>query len=402
MPKHSPLGASGAYRWFECPGSVAMIAKAPPQEPSEYAARGTAAHEVLEICFPDKDPWDYLHHEMSNGVTMDNEDIEAVVEAIDMIHEEMEDGKYTLFKEAAIELETIHPGLFGTADIVLVSEDLSKLKVIDYKHGKGIPVNVENNLQLLYYGLGAINLVSKNIVKGVLDILGWGDTFTEVHIGIIQPRCRHPDGSKRMWQVPIEKLNHFADQLREKARATEKKDAHLSAGPHCRFCPALAMCPQFHAHTSKLAKTDFQKVSDPKNLNIPEANLLTADEIAKVLSFSSIIGDWLKQVDAHAQRMLDHGEKIPGYKLVRKTTRRKWIDEDDASSDIGLILDHDDMFETKLKSPAQMEKALGKKDKYMVDVHTIKPEGGITVVPEHDKREAVAASAKTDFSELEG
>ncbi|MCA9333335.1 DUF2800 domain-containing protein, partial [Candidatus Saccharibacteria bacterium] len=46
--QHSKLGASSAYRWTACPGSVALCEQAPEQESSIYAQKGTEAHEWAE------------------------------------------------------------------------------------------------------------------------------------------------------------------------------------------------------------------------------------------------------------------------------------------------------------------------------------------------------------------
>lgn len=40
---HSSIGASGYYRWKECPGSVAF-----PPTSNVYAEEGTEAHELAE------------------------------------------------------------------------------------------------------------------------------------------------------------------------------------------------------------------------------------------------------------------------------------------------------------------------------------------------------------------
>jgi hypothetical protein len=47
--KHSKFAASSAKRWLNCPGSVRLSEKAPPQFESIYAKEGTDAHECLEF-----------------------------------------------------------------------------------------------------------------------------------------------------------------------------------------------------------------------------------------------------------------------------------------------------------------------------------------------------------------
>ena len=44
---HSKFSASGAERWFACPGSVELSEGVPDKE-TEWSKEGTLAHEVLE------------------------------------------------------------------------------------------------------------------------------------------------------------------------------------------------------------------------------------------------------------------------------------------------------------------------------------------------------------------
>lgn len=49
---HAILGASSASRWLNCPGSV-RLTKDLPDQSSPYAALGSAAHELCDICLND-------------------------------------------------------------------------------------------------------------------------------------------------------------------------------------------------------------------------------------------------------------------------------------------------------------------------------------------------------------
>ena len=55
--KHSRLGPSATTRWMPCPGSVAACADY-PRETNEFAAQGTAAHEMAEKCLRQDDDAD--------------------------------------------------------------------------------------------------------------------------------------------------------------------------------------------------------------------------------------------------------------------------------------------------------------------------------------------------------
>lgn len=401
--KHSHIGASSASRWFECPGSVRLSLTVPPKEDSIYSVQGSAAHAAIEDFYSkgEKDIYDYVGFSYTKGdisYDLTIEDVDAMAEYIAAVNEIRTEGKFITHTEARFALERIHPGLFGTADTVLMASNMSKLVVIDYKHGAGIPVEVEDNKQLKYYALGAIEYVCAKHKIDYLDMLGWGSVFKEVEIVVVQPRCRHRDGAVRRWRVSREALDAFAVELAEKAKATADPNAPTIPGDHCRFCPALAICPGFSAKTFEVAKADFKGVSDAKNFRLPTPDRLNSAEIAKILRFEPLISEWLKSVATHAQHCLEHGEDIPGFKLVKKRSNRRWTDETSAAETLELVVDNpDDLYEKSFLSPAKVEKLLGKKAKGLVETLVTTPEGGVTIAPDHDPREAVAASAVSDF-----
>ena len=49
VTQHSALGASSCKRWWHCPGSVSLSAGL-PNESSDAAREGTAAHALAEQC----------------------------------------------------------------------------------------------------------------------------------------------------------------------------------------------------------------------------------------------------------------------------------------------------------------------------------------------------------------
>lgn len=401
MGEHSRIGASSAYRWFECPGSVALSAQVPPDEGSVYAKQGTAAHWVIEQYFkePCVLPEALLGEVAPNGCEIGEEDVESVRIFIDYVNELLKTGKFVLHSEAKFDLESIYPGLFGTGDVVLMETNMNRLIVLDYKHGSGIPVQVENNKQLLYYALGAVQFVCKYHKIDYLSMLGWGKVFKEVILVVAQPRCRHKNGAIREWTVPVNVLDAFAAELRQKAEATTKKNAAFKTGDHCRFCPGIGICKAFNQTTMELAKADFSAVSHSSNLVLPEPESLSKDEIVKILDFADLIAEFLKRVEAHAFNLMEHGEKMRGYKLVRKKSNRAWNDEDQAKETLALYAKEDELYTKKFISPAQAEKIL-KKQKKIVEDLCYKPEGGNTLAPEHDPREEVSGSAVTDFTAM--
>lgn len=401
---HSRIGASSAHRWFNCPGSVRLSEIAPPQPSNKYAEQGTAAHWVIEQYLSsdkDVDVYGFVGQAAPNGYELTTEDIDSVAEFLKTIDSIRSTGKYILHSEVKFDLSTIYPGLFGTGDVVLVETNLKRLKVIDYKHGSGVPVEVENNKQLLYYALGAMQYVANEHKIDYLSTLGWGHTFSEVEIMIVQPRCRHRGGIVRSWVADGQVLEAFAVELKKAAELTADEKAPFKTGDHCRFCPALSICRAFQEKSFELAQSDFKAISSPANLKLPDPNALSLPEIAKVLRFADLISAWLAAVEGNAKVRIEHGEDIPGFKLVEKKTNRQWVDEEQAKETLTLYVKDEDMYEKKFLSPAKAEKLLGKKQKKVVEDLCFKPQGDTTLAPEHDPREAVKGSAVSDFSALE-
>jgi len=402
MGEHSPIGASGAYRWFPCPGSVALCKKAPPEESSEYAERGTGAHWVHEECLNNEtSPYEYEGRVSPNDIEMDYEDVEAVDVSVQFIREKVHNEGLEMLVEAKFELKDIHPDAFGTADTALYKDDLSVLYIYDYKHGKGVPVNPYDNRQLMYYALGAIRYFCQLINKDLTKVMEWGDIFKKVVVGVIQPRCDHKDGAIREWVVPAERLTRFAKDLKEKAYETERPDAILQSGDHCRWCNAKTICPKLYSTAVEVAKQDFKVISDPESLSLPAPEQMTAKEISKIMRMQSMVTTWLSGVNAQAKHMLENGEEIEGYKLVKGIKHRKWKDADEAADKLNTHIENAELFKKKIITPAQAEKHFAKNHSKIVDDLCFKPEGAPQVAPEWDKRKPIQSTIETDFEVIE-
>lgn len=376
MTAHAKLGASSMYRWSACPGSVAEIERVNlPNLSSAYAEEGTDAHalgaavlsgrvRLVESLIGDKVEIDkrsfVVTEEMLEAIVLYNGTIDAD-----------EDNSTKLHVEQRFDLSSIYPGCYGTADAVVWHPDTKLLIVSDLKYGAGIPVEVENNPQLMYYGLGAL--------------LSLGYPAKRVRLQIIQPRCEHPKGPVRRWEIDAIDLIDFAADLVQFATATEAADAPLVAGDHCRFCPAAPACREIERHRNEVAKFEFAAPTfDPARL-------------ALALESIPVLEAFIKRVRELAYSEAEAGRTPPGWKIVAKKGRRAWIDADQVATTLGLKgYEDDDIYEPrKIKSPAQMEKVVGKKvlDDY---IHT--PSSGHVLVPESDPRLPVRPDAAIEFS----
>lgn len=370
---HSSLGASSASRWMACPGSVRLSEGMPDYE-SPAAKEGTAAHALAELALTKKqDPSMWVGLELE-GVQV-TEDMADFVRIYTEHCTEQAAGR-TSWIERRFNLGHLNPPapMFGTADFVTYDPATKTLEVIDLKFGSGVVVEVVGNKQLRYYGLGA--LLSMDTKQFPID---------HVRVTIVQPRARHKDGVIRSEEMTIGQLYAFAEELLDAAARTIEPDAPLAVGDHCRFCKAIAVCPAQKANAQAVAQTEFGIIEG--TLPVPER--LSIDELTRLLEEFPIIEGWMRAVRVHLENKLNAGEKVPGFKLVEKRANRAWRDEGEAIQTlISMKLTDEDMFNRELRSPAQIEKIVGKKA-FPTDL-VVKKSSGTTMVAEADPRPAVS------------
>lgn len=377
---HASFGASNSKRRMACPGS--LNAEAPfPDESSPFAELGTAAHECGEYCL-ENGIMDVtsLHGRTFNGHVVDDNMSSAVQVYVDYVRKVEQDEAPALMKlEQRFSLEALDPPMpmFGTSDCTIYGTMTGNLWVIDYKHGQGVAVDVEDNAQLKYYALGAILKIGNRA------------PVNAVHTVIVQPRAPHRDGSVRSYSYTRDEILDFGTDLIDAAHAAVKPDAPRVSGDHCRFCKAAGVCPALRSNALTVAQDEFGALR-----NIDD---LTPAEIASFMDRIPLIEEWIKSIRRHAHSVLESGNALPGYKLVEKRPTRKWKSEEallEWASSEGL--DDDDVFNKSLKSPAQIEKVVGKKNvpgDLIMSVST-----GLSMVNDTDNRPPAALLASDEFT----
>ena len=133
-------------------------------------------------------------------------------------------------------------------------------------------------------------------------------------------------------------------------------------------------------------------------------NLLFQEDetyIQKILENADLITSFIEGVKNAAIERLQAGEKIPGFKLVKSTTRRAWDKAEIESIEKYLLrkLKQDGAYKRTLITPTQAVKALDGKSKKFVEKWIVKPEGRPIVAPETDKRPAINSIAE-EFDDL--
>lgn len=352
-------------RWSACPGSV-RLSEGIASTSSVYAEEGTKAHELASL--------------LLLGEKVDIPD-EEMADAIDVYVTDMLNRAKgnKLHVEHRFDLSKVHPGCFGTADCVIWDAKRRHLIVADFKYGAGIPVEVKDNKQLRFYGLGAL-----------VDL---GYPARTVELVVIQPRCYHPEGPVRSETIDAIDMLDFKVDLIQFAKATEDPNAALKSGEHCKFCPAAGVCPLLHEQALAAAKTVFSPAAsyDPAKL-------------ADALRLAPVLKAWASSVTEFAYAEAEQGRCPPGYKLVAKRANRKWRDEPAAIQALTKAgLGEPELYgEPSLKSPAAIEKHLGKKEFVAVAGDLVVSESsGHTLAPLDDKRPPVKPTAQDAFKPIE-
>ena len=406
---HSRFGGSSASRWLNCPGSVALIETAPKARDSAYAAEGTLAHAFAEH-FLKAGERDALQHV---GMTLDGkvgatpltkEMATAVQTYLDTVWEEVDaapDAELYVEQGFVLDVPTAEPGeVFGTNDALVYTPSKGRLVVFDYKHGVGVSVSAEDNAQLKFYAAGAA--LHKD----------W--RIAEVSLVIVQPRARDADeiGAVRAFALDPLELIEFSGEIEAGVRdakdlcgdvkdfGLQMLNGYLKTGSWCRFCPAAAICPAKEAEALAAIGGDFASIGEITVDSLPPVTDLGVERLAAIAKAGSVITDYVAMVYEFMQQQMLNGVAVPGFKVVEKVGRRKWVEAEEEIADY-LTLMHDVdpnlVRPRKLVTITEAERLLkqagaGKDAKDDMSLRfTIKESSGLTVAPDHDKRPAVDA-----------
>lgn len=368
MTAHAKLSASGAHRWMNCPGSV-RAEEGLKDSSSPFAEEGTKAHDLME---------QMLLYARTDIDKYDIEMAEHVRTYVDYVESQKKPGD-ALFVERRVDFSEWVPGGFGTADTIIVSDQV--LHIIDLKYGKGVPVFAEHNPQLMLYALGAY------------DECMFLSDFESVKISIVQPRL----DTISEWEISITDLLKFGETVRQAALDTENPKAKRVPGEkQCRWCKAKATCPALLKLTTDTLMTDFEQLDEA-----PSPYKLTEPQMRKAVENKNLIEAWLLSVENFVKEHLLEGGSFEGFKLVEGRSIRKWSDEDQAGERLVDLVGEQGAFTKKLISPAQAEKLLGKKDKAKISDIIAKPRGAATLAKESDPRPAINP-VEADFTDLDG
>jgi hypothetical protein len=359
------VGGSTAKRVMNCPGSVALVQKMPPQPSSKYADEGTLLHNVIaEIVMSDKHPEEFLHTKYNDQILtldlIDNKLVPALA-ALDVIDPN---------KEMEIEAETrvgfgdLLPDVFGSTD--LIGRIGKRAVVLDWKFGDGVAVDAKENPQLMFYAAAAMR--TEETKWAFVDV-------EEIEMVIVQPPAI------KRWVTTPARIAQFEKDLVKAVKLAQQPNAELKIGDHCRWCAAKPICPQMTGAVDRALKTQLNDLDPPT--------------ISAYLKNADMLEQWINDLRALALQMLDSGARLPDYKLVAKRATRQWTDEDKAKVALFAYgLTESEVIETSIISPAKAEKALKKRKQALPDDLVVAISSGNTLASADDPRPEVMILGK--------
>lgn len=363
MINHSLLSASSSHRWLHCPPS-ARLCEGYDDKGSNFAAEGTDAHALCEyklraaLGMEAKDPtedlswYDAEMEESANGYAA------FVMELVEEAKKNCSDPVVLI--EQRLDYSRYVAEGFGTGDCVIIAD--GTLHIVDFKYGRGILVEAEDNPQMMLYALGALEL---------FDCLYDIDT---VSITIFQPRR----GNVSTYTLPKADLYEWADTvLAPAAELAWSGEGEYHCGEWCQFCKAKADCRERANANMELAKYEFK-----------QPPLLTDEEVEEILGRIDELIAWASDIRDYALQAAIGGKHWTGYKLVEGRSNRKYTDERAVVAAVRAA--GYDPYEHKVLGVTAMTTMLGKKQfNDILGGLVTKPQGKPTLVPDSDKRPAM-------------
>lgn len=337
-----------------CPGSVKLVDAMGPSEDTEFSREGTKAHEAAASLL--------LNTSLEVAPEWTADDSAAVLSYVDYCQDLP--GEHHV--ETRLSLDPYIPGGFSTVDFAAFHE--TTLTIVDLKFGKGVEVYAENNPQLMIYALGSL-----------LEF-GFLYDIQTIRMVIHQPRRNHVDE----WDISVDDLRAWADsKLKLAVHDATRENAPLVPGPkQCQWCNAKATCPALREKIIDTVTEGFDK-----DLSLGE-----------LLNWVDTARSWASAVEARAMEDLLAGVPVEGWKLVDGRSTRSWDDE----SAVAVNLEHnlgESAYIQKLISPAQAEKALGKKNPMWESLqsHIKWSEPKPTLARESSKKQAIVNNVTEGF-----
>lgn len=308
------LSPSAAHRWVQCPGAAFLAALPAPWSPSVYAARGTVAQRVNEICLRDgRLPAEFLGQTFEQDgykITLKADDIAAIDECVSNIRYAVDLDGAELLIEEPFQFVVMGVEIRGRWDFGLCTD--TYIEVSDYKHGVGKYVSAFENWQIFLYMIAARQKFGDTSVSG-----------RALRGSIIMPR--HRLGSST-WAIDGDTYHDMYVELAETVESIKQLSEGTPGqlvntgyawcpGDHCKWCPGELSCPAKAQLLTAAALGDKTRLDE--------------NQVLWCLDHEKVIGETLSAARTEAKARLERNEQVRGYKLVQTKPKATGLKPDD-------------------------------------------------------------------------
>lgn len=217
------------------------------------------------------------------------------------------------------------------------------VEVVDYKDGQGF-VDVVGNTQLIGYMAGKLP------VEGVF----------ECRMTVVQPKT---SPSVRYVNTFSHVVGQNADKLAVAAEATDKDDAPLIPGDHCKWCKHKLNCSARGERALGVMKMDHVPVAGNSLFELVHESFgditaMSSERLVELADARAGIEAVFDKVEAEMQRRIETGVEVPGYAMQPGRMTQVWNAPEEEIVKVlkGRRLTTAEIYPPKLISPAQVLK----------------------------------------------
>lgn len=336
---HSKYPPSSAYRWLNCSAS-ALLPEDEVERDTTAADEGTLAHKIAELKLT-RDFWNDNEEELEEcrANLLYKTDMEYFTDEYSTF---VQNFNVIPIVEIKLDLSKYMEGLFGTCDCIVFDQLKREINVIDFKYGYG-KVEAKNNPQLMFYALGATDLILQKFPSVNPEEL-------KITVIIYQPRIRHIDSQSFTYS----KLTDWYESVKPAIQKVLSQQVERNTGSWCKYCDKQIHCREYQNELMEAYVTDFFSLSE--------------DEIVKNYEKLKDAEQLAKKIRDYLVKELQSGSVVKGYKL-QEVNSKSWSNKEiveEIAKEHGLV---------NTMSPAQALRKLGKKefDSLLGEYVSVKP-----------------------------
>lgn len=331
--KHSP---SRLAMYAKCPGWISD-----GQPPGPLAERGTRVGEILAAYAVDGvDPLDGA----------DPEDLDALQYGVELI-DQLKRASDTMVWTAEDFIATGIDHVGGYMDLTARDDFLGEAILVEFKTGRADREKAIDNAQVTAYALGLLEDGIQTVWCHLVEL----DKRTVTQV--------------TYYAQDAERLSARVQALVDAAETVT--DADLRPGPQCKYCGRQEQCPAYSQTPQMALAAIGERTLSPKDYAAHLAPEDLSEALRRVLPLVKMADDYAGALKQRAMTIIEAGGEIPGWMVKHIAGTRSW-EGDEQSIYEALIAAYPEAAEriVVLRSPAQVEKILGKGAKEFIGRHT--------------------------------